>query len=233
MPLALRRAVRIARAAVPALGIVVSAACGHRQTGGPGSQEARSEIQMLVSALRAQVGARVTPPDSSNIGVASSRSSVVRSLTYRWATYRPANATDAAWHAVIASNGAQAFLLRGPADWSRAAGSWRPSTAAEAIAACGEAISVAGPHANPINPPVLYRAGLALGSLAVRDTAKIGALPPAEARRDLTTGAWRVAGWAIEPGRLARYECLFPESAAMQLRLLDSVPGFGLAPLGP
>jgi hypothetical protein len=192
-----------------------------------------SVVGLLLARVSEQLSPTVPMPDPTDLHVVSSPSTAVRGLEYSWAVYRPKESADAAWYAVVGTLDGHRLVLRESADWSKIAADWRPASSAEAVSACGELIATTGPLANPVSPPFVYRRHQVMPRTILGDTSRLRRLREPSAVESGGDSSWEVTVWVLEPGRTAEYQCSIASSLGSHVRLLDSLPGVGLPPLGP
>jgi hypothetical protein len=171
-------------------------------------------------------------PDS--LRVATDTSAVIPGLSYYWGYFRPPRTGDILISAVVAEVAGHIITIQSDSDWAEALrfSGWLPATSQEAVTACAELIQTAGPRADREHVQVFedtaqftghWPAVMRMSELARR------ADPP---RTLLTTEAWLVSLWAVEPWRSDLYGCAFrlvplSNHPGAQLALMDSLPGVG------
>lgn len=171
-------------------------------------------------------------PDS--LVVATDTSAVIPGLSYYWGYFRPPRTGDILISAVVAEVAGHIIRLQSDSDWAEALrfSGWLPTTPQEAVSACAELIQTAGPYANRADVQVFEDTAQFSGRWpAVMGMSELArhADPP---RTQLTTDAWLVSLWAVEPWRSDLYGCAFrlaplSNHAGAQLALMDSLPGVG------
>ena len=207
------------------------------------SRDTRSARQLLASELVARFDSvpvlRDDVSETDSMEFVERPSRAIAGLRYVRGSYRPPDTFDATVTAVAGETGESAGLLRSPQDWSDLVGSigWFPKGEAEAIEACSELVTFAGPRQARTIPPLVYRDSTVLSGAPSREVPlapelagqiRARAKPP---KVTAGSGDWTVALWMIEVGRSTEYRCSFArQSGKLSVTLSegDSIPRAGL-----
>lgn len=203
----------------------------------PSAQDSLAVRNALKEALQEAAPALAGPlsaVDPRSLRVLQDTATVLRGVVYHWGVYSPPASGDVVVQALVASVNGAVIPIRRPGDWQRAAASagWVPGDSAAALAGCAELVRVAGPLRGVLRPPVLYadRSLLQDGSV-VGARLLSGRIHEPQVRRLMGASAWEVTAWFLEPGRAAKYRCVFLPEASVSA--IEVIAGAGYSRTGP
>jgi len=215
-------------APVPA---VVLGICLLGCTGEPRAME--DGRKLVIEKLQARAAAAGWSFERDAVALFYDSSTAVPGLVYYWGVYMPREVTDVVWVSVAADVGGKAALISTPAEWAavvRKSG-WAPRDERHLIDACAEIVQTVGSRAYPDpRKPRLYR-----GPESLRD------YPHLAERLDLTEPVVEMLSqdsavarlWMVESGRTTQYRCRLLPWDSVRLEEVESIPYWGLLPIGP
>jgi len=179
----------------------------------------------LFSALEDVVPPGARRPTLSSVRFVQDSSLVVPALTYTWAVYRPLDSDHARWLQLAASRHGRFRVVNTPNEWMDVARPDWPQEEQAVLRLCGEMLRTVGPRRDPDWPPRIFvdRASLRDLDSVLADLAFRTLAPPMATVRD---SDWVATLWAVEFGRVAKYECRLTAGHGA-LTVLDSVTSLG------
>jgi hypothetical protein len=206
------------------LGLLTSIACaaGTQHPRPPGERQETDARPMLLRELQQQ--ARSWGPfDSMRVSFSSVPSSRA-GILYHWGIYHPAQSMHSRPTVVVVENRGRALLIRTANDWFGATGKILPSTSAEALIACAEAIHTTAEPRLPRAKPRVYDGPEVLEGIELQDSAwaeLIERIHTPVVERQGTAG-WISQLWTVDFLAAKRYECTI-DPDRMSLIATDSV----------